>query len=210
MKYHDCVILIFSKAPVVGRVKTRLIPRISARQAAHLHEAFTHDRLQMCTSGNLCDVQLWCSPDTRHPFFIDCKECYDIQLHAQCGGDLGIRMSHASKKMLGRYEKIIIIGTDAPALDIDTIDNAIEQLDSKEVVLVPAEDGGYVLIGVSAYHENLLVGIPWGTENVLASTVRNTERLHLQYSLLAECWDVDRPADLERYLALYPDALALY
>ena len=210
MKYPDCAILIFTKAPVAGQVKTRLVPHISASLAARLHETLTHDRLRMCTSGNLCDVQLWCSPDTRHPFFFDCKECYQIQLHAQRGSNLGERMSHALKTMLGQYEKIIIIGTDAPALGIDTMDAAIEQLDSNDVVLVPAEDGGYVLIGAATYHEDLLVDVPWGTKNVLTNTVCNIEHLHLQYSLLAECWDVDRPADLERYLALNADLSALY
>ena len=207
MKYPDCAILIFSKAPVAGEVKTRLIPHISARQAAILHKTLTRDRLKMCTSFNLCDVQLWCSPDTRHPFFIDCEQYYEIQLYTQSGRDLGDRMSNALKTSLRQYKKIIIIGTDAPALDIATIDMAIEKLDSNDVVLVPAEDGGYVLIGVSSYHESLLVDVPWGTENVLINTVRNIESLNLRCSLLGECWDVDRPEDLERYLAINPAGL---
>ncbi|MBT8439965.1 MAG: TIGR04282 family arsenosugar biosynthesis glycosyltransferase [Gammaproteobacteria bacterium] len=208
MKYPDCTILIFSKAPVAGQVKTRLIPHISARQAAILHETLTRDRLKICASSNLCDVQLWCSPDTCHPFFVDCKQYYEIQLHTQSGRDLGDRMSNALKASLSQYRKTIIIGTDAPALDMATIEMAVEQLDSNDVVLVPAEDGGYVLIGVSSYHDSLLVDVPWGTGNVLTSTVRNIESLNLRCSLLAECWDIDRPKDLERYLTMYPDPSA--
>ena len=184
---------------MVGQVNTRLVPYITAEQAASLHEELTHNRLRMCTTADLCDVELWCSPDTRHPFFFDCRQRYGVQLHTQNGNDLGERMSAALQTMLGRYKKIIIIGTDAPALDIDTIDAVVNQLEHSDIVLVPAEDGGYVLLGASKHHQDLLVDVPWGTESVLASTVCNIERLGLSYSLLGECWDVDRPEDLERY-----------
>ena len=201
MKCPDSVILIFSKAPIVGEVKTRLVPYITAEQTAKLHEELTHDRLHMCTSAKLCDVQLWCSPDTRHPFFVDCRRRYGVQLQTQSGNNLGERMSATMKIMLSQYKKIIIIGTDAPALDIDSIDAVINELERRDIVLVPAEDGGYVLLAASAYHEDLLLDVPWGTEAVLESTVRNIEKLGLSYSLLGTCWDVDRPEDLERYKA---------
>lgn len=199
MKYPDCAILIFSKAPVIGQVNTRLVPYITAEQAARLHEEFTHDRLRMCTSANLGDVQLWCSPDTQHQFFADCQQRYDVKLQTQSGNDLGERMSAALKTMLRRYKRIIIIGTDAPALDIDTIDAVVAELGHRDIVLVPAEDGGYVLLGASKFHQDLLDDVPWGTERVLANTVCNIKRLGLDYSLLGQCWDVDRPEDLERY-----------
>ena len=202
MKYSDCAILIFSKAPVVGQVNTRLVPYITAEQAVNLHEKFTRDRLRMCTSANLSVVQLWCSPDTDHQFFIDCKQRYGVQLQSQNGDDLGERMMDALKTMLSQYKKIVIIGTDAPALDIDTIDAVIDELRQRDIVLVPAEDGGYVLLGASIYHQDLLTDVPWGSESVLACTVGNIERLGLEYSLLGQCWDVDRPEDLERYMAL--------
>jgi len=202
MKYPDSVILIFSKAPVVGQVNTRLVPYITAEQAANLHEELAHDRLKMCTSADLCDVQLWCSPDTEHQFFSDCRQRYGVQLHSQSGNDLGERISGALKVLLGQYKKIIIIGTDAPALEIDSIDSSINELEHSDIVLVPAEDGGYVLIGASKHHQDLLIDVPWGSESVLANTVRNIKRLGLEYSLLGKCWDVDRPEDLERYMAL--------
>ena len=67
---------------------------------------------------------------------------------------------------------------------------------------IPAEDGGYVLLGAAKYRDGLLADVSWGTENVLAHTVRNLENIELKYSLIGECWDVDRPEDLERYRAL--------
>ena len=202
LKYPDCVILVFAKAPVIGQVNTRLVPYITAEQAARLHEEFTRDRLRMCTMAQLCNVQLWCSPGTEHPFFSDCSQRYGVRLHTQKGNNLGERMSAALKIMLGKYKKIVIMGTDAPALEIDTIDAVVNELEHRDIVLVPAEDGGYVLLAASMHHQDLLVDVPWGTDSVLASTVNNIERLGLDYSLLGECWDVDRPEDLERYMAL--------
>lgn len=195
-------ILVFSKAPVAGQVNTRLVPYISAEQAAQLHMELTHDRLKMSTSADACTVQLWCSPDTSHRFFAECNRRYGVQLKAQYGNDLGERMSNALKAILGRFKKVIIIGTDAPELGRDTIYAVFDQLEQKDVVLVPAEDGGYVLLGVSRYHDEMLAGIPWGTENVLAHTLQNIERLKLDYGLAGKSWDVDRPEDLERYRKL--------
>jgi rSAM/selenodomain-associated transferase 1 len=201
-KNTEHAILVFSKAPVAGQVKTRLVPYITAEQAAQLHEELTRDRLQMCTDASACDVQLWCSPDTLHRFFSDCQHHYGVPLQQQHGDDLGERMSNALKAMLGSYDKIVIIGSDAPTLDMNTIDAAFKALAHKEIVLVPAEDGGYGLLGATVQHDDMLKGVPWGTEKVLASTLDNIERLHLDYALVGKCWDVDRPEDLERYRRL--------
>lgn len=202
MKHPDSVVLVFSKAPVAGAVKTRLVPHISFEQAARLHAELTRDRLRVCTEASLCDVQLWCSPDTGHPFFNECRNHYGIELQIQQGSDLGERMSNAIKFMLDSYRKIIIIGSDAPALDSGAIDEAITALDDTDIVLVPAEDGGYVLIGAATHRDGMLDDVPWGTANVLADTVRNARRLGLDYRLQDTCWDVDRPEDLLRYQSL--------
>ena len=202
MKHPDCAILIFAKAPVAGQVKTRLVPHLTFDQAARLYAEMAGACVRKCSTAGLCDVQLWCSPDTGHPFFVDCERRFGVSLHRQSGQDLGERMANALNAMLGRYRKAIVIGTDAPALDICTIDAVAGALDEKDVVLVPAEDGGYVLLGAAGYKPGLLADVPWGTGNVLARTVGNLERLGLEYSLHGQCWDVDRPADLERYLKM--------
>ena len=202
MRHPDSVILVFSKAPVAGEVKTRLVPHISYQQAASLHEELTLGSLRMCTSAGLCDVQLWCSPDTQHPFFEDCRNRYGVRLRAQSDGDLGKRMSSALEAMLKHYRKVIIIGSDAPALDSGILSAVIDALEYNDIVLVPAEDGGYVLLGASACGQGLLDDVSWGTETVLSDTVSKLKQFGLNYALYGECWDVDRPEDLERYQAL--------
>ncbi len=196
--------MVFAKAPVPGRVNTRLVPFVSAEQAAQLQAELIHDRLRECTSSALCDVQLWCSPNTRHTCFVECNSCYSLSLRQQQGADLGERMAFGQQQALQRYRKAIIIGTDAPALKADAIEQAIVALDRNEVVITPAEDGGYVLIGVNGWIPGLLVDVEWGMGQVLSQTIRNADRLGLRYELLSECWDIDRPDDLVRYRAMQP------
>ena len=202
MKYTDAIVLVFSKAPVAGEVNTRLTPFISHDEAADLQRELVHNRLEMLEASSLCRYQLWCAPDTQHPFFKDCADIYGIDLKTQTGIDLGERMLNASRTMLESYSKVIIIGTDAPALGVDQIEQAISELDHHDTVLVPAEDGGYVLIGMSLHRAGMLADIAWGCGRVLEQTMHNLERLGLRYCLLDMCWDVDRPEDLERYRML--------
>ena len=136
MKHADTIVLVFSKAPVAGEVNTRLTPYISHQEAADLQCELVHNRLEMLASSGLCHFQLWCAPDTLHPFFADCADRYGIDLQAQTGIDLGERMLSASRLMLESYDKVIIIGTDAPALGIDQIDQAISE--SVRLYIAPA------------------------------------------------------------------------
>jgi hypothetical protein len=202
LKYPDAVIMVFAKAPIPGQVNTRLVPYISAEQAAELHAELLHDRLRECTNAALCDVQLWCSPDTMHACFVECGSTYPLTLHRQHGVDLGERMAHAQRQAIRTYRKTIIIGTDAPALKSDAIEQAIDALDHSEAVIAPAEDGGYVLIAVNGWIPGLLVDIEWGSRQVLVQTLRNAARLGLRCKLLDECWDIDRPEDLVRFRSL--------
>jgi rSAM/selenodomain-associated transferase 1 len=206
LKYPDAVVMVFAKAPVPGQVNTRLLPVVSAEQAAQLQVELIHDRLRECTSSLLSDVQLWCSPDTGHACFTECSSRYPVRLHQQQGGDLGERMAFGQRQALQRYRKAVIIGTDAPALKADAIEQAILALDRNDVVITPAEDGGYVLIGVSGWIPGLLINVEWGMGQVLSQTLRNVDRLGLGYELLGECWDVDRPEDLLRYRRMQPGA----
>jgi hypothetical protein len=203
LKYTDTVLLVFAKAPVSGDVNTRLIPHIGVDKATLLQEELIHSRLKTFTEADVCHVQLWCSPDCNNNFFNKCQEVYDVALFKQEGADLGARMSSAIKQSLEKFKHVVVIGTDAPALGINQIEEAINVLkNGDEIVLVPAEDGGYVLIGMNKHYSEIFLTVPWSTDRVLRKTRGNIIALGLKYHELDECWDIDRPEDYDRYLEL--------
>ena len=190
MKYKDTVLLVFSKAPVAGEVNTRLIPHIGVDKATGLQEEFIHSRLKTFTEADLCHVQLWCSPDTSSEFFNTCRETYGVALFKQDGIDLGARMSMAIKQSLENYKHVAVIGTDAPALGVAQVDEAMSVIrSSNEIVLVPAEDGGYVLIGMSRHHGEIFLTVPWGTDRVLRKTRGNIIALGLKHPSIPPAHD---------------------
>ncbi len=93
MWYHDSVVLLFAKAPVEGKVNTRLIADIGVSAATELQHELIHHRLSMLSRANLCDVRLLCAPDSRHECFVRCRQQYPISLFEQSGTDLGERMA---------------------------------------------------------------------------------------------------------------------
>ncbi len=209
MKYDDAAILVFAKAPIPGTVNTRLIPAIGVAAATRLQDELLQQRLASLASAKLCEVILMCAPDVAHHRFTECKKCFDVSLSLQQGDDLGERIVNGLKQVFadrGHKEtsknRVIVIGTDAPALTADTIEKAIQKLSSSDVVAVPAEDGGYVLLGMSSYRPELFQGIDWGSEIVMQQTREAGQRLQLQLVELESCWDVDREEDYRRYLMM--------
>lgn len=199
-KYSDAVILVFAKAPILGEVNTRLIPDIGIDAATELQIELVHSRLKGLQEMKLCEVELWCSPDSSHIFFQECKNIYDIILCEQQGDDLGSRMSLAIKESLTKFKRVILIGTDAPSLTFDQIEVAINDLGKdNDVVIAPAEDGGYVLIGMSKHCDDIFQSVPWGTEKVLGCTRESIKKNKLIGSELKLCWDIDRVEDYRRY-----------
>lgn len=200
MKHVDTVLLVFAKAPIPGEVNTRLIQYIGVDKATLLQEELVHLRLSALTEANLCSVQLWCSPDCTNDFFNTCHEVYGVDLFEQKGVDLGARMSMAIKENAGRFKHVVLVGTDAPALSVKAIDDAINVLKSShDIVIVPAEDGGYVLVGMNQHYREIFLSVPWGTNRVLKKTRGNVIALGMKHCELDECWDVDRPEDYDRY-----------
>jgi len=201
MRYEDTIVLLFAKAPVTGQVNTRLIPDIGEQAATQLQQDFIHDRLNMLTGSGLCHVRLMCAPDEHHECFRSCKQSYPIELSVQQGEDLGARMFNGASMALHDHRYCIIIGTDAPALDAERIAQAIEGLRSgKQAVFVPAEDGGYVLAGLSEPLEELFRDISWGSAEVMQQTRRRLEEHAIPFLELESCWDVDVIEDYRRYL----------
>ncbi len=190
-------LLIFCKVPVAGKVKTRL--RIDPQNAAQMHEEMVISTINRCRAPAWA-TSLHLAGDLRNPFVDLIKPA--IPKVPQPDGDLGIRMLHAISAMFGEVvsaKRVVLIGTDCPLIDEDYIRAAFEALNDHDVVLGPAEDGGYGLIGVNAPHPALFANINWGTDSVAAETCRVLNQLRLDYALLPLIWDVDRPEDLKRY-----------
>lgn len=203
-QYPNAVLMIFCKAPVPGQVKTRLIPALTAEQAAELHCELSIKTLQRATLGNLCSVQLWCAPTTDHVFFSESATSYPLILKQQQGADLGERMHHAFCSARADYSHALLMGCDCPSLTGQDIEQALIALSQEhEVVLAPAEDGGYVLIGLNQPRPELFTDMPWGTAQIFAKTRNCIEQYKLEYYQLSEQWDVDTPEDLERYIHLH-------
>jgi len=190
-------VIVFSKAPCPGRVKTRLIPELGAQQACQIHQQLLEYVIENISSIKEADVYLHCSPDTSHNFFQYLKAQYRIVLDVQREGDLGQRMDSAIKKGLEEYKKIVLIGSDCPLINVAYIKQAFDELNRSDVVLGPAEDGGYVLVGMTKPRSDIFTDIDWGSERVLQQSI---DQIKPDIpALLDTLWDVDRAEDVERF-----------
>jgi rSAM/selenodomain-associated transferase 1 len=189
-------LLLFAKAPEPGKTKTRLTPPLSRQEASRLQEAMILDLLEM-TSALGVDRHLLASPDARHPFFQRISSELAIPCKDQEGENLGERMERASRCFFDEgFEKVVIIGTDAPTLPVRFIDDAFRGLDRSPVVVGPSLDGGYYLIGLRERLFFLFEGIAWGSERVLAQTLEKINSTGIGCHLLPFWYDIDRETDL--------------
>ncbi len=198
---EPCRLIVFARAPVPGAAKTRLIPALGAAGAARLHRRLVTHALAAACAAAPGRVELWCAPNARHPFFAECARRFGVALFAQRGADLGERM-HAAMLAGGSASGpgacSVLIGSDIPDLSPDYLRDAIASLERHQVVLGPAEDGGYVLIGLQRPAPRLFAGIAWGGPTVLAVTRERIATLRLSCFELPALWDLDRPEDLAR------------
>lgn len=199
----DALVIVFAKAPRVGEVKTRLIPLLGAEGAAALHRQLLHRTLVTATNAGLGPVELHGAPDDRDDFLRDCARRFGIALLPQLGGDLGAKMCHAFDEALARHARVIIVGSDCPVLTEQHLRDAQAALaDGNDAVLIPAEDGGYALIGLAQCDTRLFQGIAWGGSAVLAATRERLQALGWRWHELETLWDIDRPEDYRRWSAL--------
>ena len=188
--------MVFARAPLAGRVKTRLAPRLGAAGAARLHERLIRHAVRTARTARCGPVELHVT--CRHRFFDGLK----IEVRLQRGCDLAERMHHALRSALRRHRSAILIGADCPSLTAADLRRAARWLKGgADLVLAPAEDGGYALIGARRVTPAVFANVEWGSAQVLAQTIDNMARARLSYRLLRTVWDVDRPEDLERLRA---------
>jgi len=186
-------VLVFARAPVAGAVKTRLIPRLGAAGAARLQERLIRATLRTAHAAQCGPVQLHLAP--AHTLYRGAAR--------QKGKDLGERMYRALRRGLRRSSSVILIGTDCPELRPSDLRRAARWLrGGADIVLAPAEDGGYALIAARRISISIFSGIRWGGADVYRETLKRAERAGLRWRALRTVRDLDRPADLERLRSL--------
>ena len=191
-------VAVFAKAPVPGAVKTRLAAILGLDGAAGLHCGLVRNALSVARLSRVGPVELWCAPDETHAFFQRCAREFGASLQRQQGEDLGQRMRHAFDASHARGEALLLMGSDCPALDAAALQSAAEALRSHDAVIAPAEDGGYVLVGLSRASPRLFEAIAWGGGAVMAQTRERLAEAGATWRELPALWDVDRPEDYAR------------
>lgn len=196
-------IAVMAKAPVPGLAKTRLIPTLGAHAAAVLQERLTEHAIAVATAAGTGPVMLWCTPRITHASFRALEARFPLTLLQQPEVDLGGRMLAAVAAASG---PVLVIGTDCPALQPGHLRAAADALrNGSDVVLIPAEDGGYVLIGMGEPHPPLFDAIAWGSGTVLAETRERITAQGLTAVTLEPLWDVDTESDFTRMESEHPE-----
>jgi rSAM/selenodomain-associated transferase 1 len=192
-------IAILAKAPIPGFAKTRLIPALGEAGAAALQARLTERAVAAATAAGTGPVTLWAAPDRRHPAFAELGARFGASLADQVEGDLGARMLAALAAANG---PALVIGTDCPLLTAEHLRATADVLrNAADVAVIPAEDGGYALIGMRAPHPALFADMGWSSAGVMDETRRRLTQLGLTWREPATLWDVDVPDDLVRLRA---------
>ena len=190
------LLIVFTRNPELGKVKTRLAKTIGNATALKIY-IFLLERTRDIAVQVSADKAVYYSVKVREN---DIWDANIFQKHQQVGEDLGIRMLHAFKNgFKAGYEKVMIIGSDLYDLTAETIENAFIALEDNEVVIGPAEDGGYYLLGMNSLEEKVFKNKKWGTETVRKNTLE--ELKDKKVFLLGELNDVDVFEDIEHHPA---------
>ncbi len=192
------------KAPVAGRVKTRLTPPYSAQEAAEIHKAMAESVIQRASK---MFSNVWvASDDISHPFF----EQFDLKLIDQGEGDLGDRMSYLLQTAFrDGADSLLFLGTDSPHMPDSRLQHAAALLGHCDVVIGPVEDGGYDLIAMNKPYPELFSRIRWSSKHVLQETLQHVEQLHLKLGLLDMSYDLDTPESLQRAAPVWSAPISL-
>ena len=194
---QDAHLMIFAKAPEPGEVKTRLASSVGAEEACRIYRQLLAEVLE--NLRGLTGVELRFTPDDRETDFTAYLQ-KSWFTRAQGAGDLGARLTRA---FLDAFEdgarRVVAIGSDCPEVIAADITEAWQALEDHDVVLGPATDGGYWLIGLRAAHPEIFRGIPWSSESVFAATCESAKKANLSTYLLRVLSDVDTDNDWRRF-----------
>jgi rSAM/selenodomain-associated transferase 1 len=193
-----CHIAIFAKAPLPGLAKTRLAPALGQAGAAALAERLLDHAVAQAVAAGLGPVTVWAAPDATHPVFARLRAQHGVGLAVQGSGDLGARMAAAFELTLATdpATPLLLMGSDAPALNAARLRQAAAALHEYPAVFVPALDGGYALVGLRAPVPALFSNMVWSTPQVMADTRARLAAAGVAHAELPAVADIDEPADL--------------
>jgi uncharacterized protein len=189
-------IVVIAKAPVAGFAKTRLIPALGAEGAAELAKKMLRHTLETALASKLGPVEVCATPDPADTVWLNLELPNSVSWTAQGDGDLGERMARAAARTTRHGEAILLIGTDCPAIEVSTLHAAAQSLHQHDACLIPAFDGGYVLLGLKKYDAKLFDDMPWSTSAVAEETLKRMQQLGWQAKVLPTLHDIDESADL--------------
>lgn len=190
-----------AKAPIAGLAKTRLISALGPQGAARLQRRFMHHAVRVAQAAGLGPVTLWATPDVQHRCFRALARATGVACRAQAAGDLGQRMLAAFECHCA-WGPLLLIGTDCPPLQAAHLQQAARALlAGADAVFHPAQDGGYVLVGLRQPQAVLFENMAWSRPTVMAQTRQRAQALGLRVQEFDTLWDVDTPADLARWQA---------
>lgn len=194
-------LIIFARVPRAGHVKTRLAATIGDAAALSAYISLADRVIGAAARSSMYSITVAFTPATGEDAMREWLGP-SLTLAPQTEGDLGARMSTAIDAALHQgAQRVVVIGTDCPELTAPIIEDAFERLATADVVLGPASDGGYYLIGMSRLHVALFEDVPWSSPATLQVTLAHAKRLELSVALLDERRDIDTAADWRAWLA---------
>lgn len=188
-------IVIFAKAPLPGRAKTRLMTALGLQGSAQLAKNMLQSTLANALEADIGPVEL-CITDSDHAVWGELEIPQGICWSEQGAGDLGDRMARRSQQLIAKGERVLLIGTDCPQLDSKQLRQAAQALTDFDSCLVPASDGGYVLLGLKQYLPAVFKAMPWSTAQLAELTRQAIEATGSSVKLFEALHDIDEPGDL--------------
>lgn len=189
-------LIIFAKAPTLGRCKTRLSPALGEHGAADLAARMLATTLEFAQEAGFAEIILCSDPAPDDAAWQAQNLPENITCVAQGDGDLGARMQRAAEAALADHQAVILVGTDCVELSSDWLREASAALAEHDAVIHPSEDGGYTLLGLHQSHNSLFNALPWSTEAVAKITYERLDALGWNYQIRALSHDIDTPEDL--------------
>ncbi|MDA0237775.1 MAG: TIGR04282 family arsenosugar biosynthesis glycosyltransferase [Proteobacteria bacterium] len=200
-KEHNTLIQIFTRTPVAGAVKKRLIPELGSDRSCELHQRMTLHTLKVATNMS-SNLEIWVTPDINHIFFTTLIS--NNHLKPQIGESLVERMAFSLNKGLENHKKVLLIGCDCPSINKAMLKRAFLELDRHEYVFIPVEDGGFSLVGTHTFSPAIFHNVPWGTNQVMHQIRSNLKTHSRTWQELPILWDVDEIADYHRLTEYMP------